>query len=134
MDTQALKILENNRSGYFATIDGDKPRVRPFEFQFEDGGKLWFGTNNKKEVFSQLRKNSAFEFTTTSPEMVWVRISGNAVFSDDMRIKERIMAENNLVRSIYKSADNPVFEVFYIDHGHIIVSDFSGNPPKVSQF
>ena len=134
MDSQALKILGNNRSGYFATIDGDRPRVRPFEFQFEDGGKLWFCTSNKKDVYTQLRTNPSFEFSTTSPEMVTVRVSGEAVFSDDPRIKERIITENKLVGSIYKSADNPVFAVFYIEHGRMIVSDFSGNPPKVSQF
>lgn len=134
MDTQALKILENNRSGYLATVEGDKPRVRPFEFQFDDGGKLWFCTGNKKDVYTQLRKKPSFEFSTTSPEMVTVRVGGEAVFSDDMRIKERIITENKLVGSIYKSADNPVFSVFCIEHGRIIVSDFSGNPPKVSQF
>lgn len=134
MDTQALTILENNRSGYFATVDGDRPRVRPFEFQFEDGGKLWFCTNIKKDVYAQLRTNPWFEFSTTSPEMVTVRVGGEAVFSDDMKIKERIISGNKLVGSIYKSADNPVFAVFCLEHGRIMISDFSGNPPKVSQF
>jgi uncharacterized pyridoxamine 5'-phosphate oxidase family protein len=134
MDTHVLKHLEANRSGFFATIDGNKPRVRPFEFQFEDKGRLFFCTSNKKDVYAQLKKNPSFEFSSTSPEYVTVRLNGEAVFSDEIAVKERIIAENKLVASIYKSADNPMFSIFYIEHGKTIVSDFSGNPSKHAEF
>jgi len=85
-------------------------------------------------VYTQLKKNPWFEFSTTTPEMVTVRVGGEAIFSDEIRIKERIISGNKLVGSIYKSADNPVFAVFCLEHGRIMVSDFSGNPPKICQF
>jgi uncharacterized pyridoxamine 5'-phosphate oxidase family protein len=42
---EVLRILEKNRSGYFATVDNDKPEIRPFEFQFDEDGRLCFCTN-----------------------------------------------------------------------------------------
>lgn len=29
----------------------------------------------------------------------------------------------------YQTADNPIFEVFYLEDPHGIIADFSGNPP-----
>ena len=30
----------------------------------------------------------------------------------------------------YQTADNPIFEVFYLANAKAVISDFSGNPPK----
>jgi uncharacterized pyridoxamine 5'-phosphate oxidase family protein len=51
-----------------------------------------------------------------------------------MRIKEKTLAGNELVKSIYKSADNPIFKTFYIEHGSAIIGDFSGQPPRQFTF
>ena len=134
MDQQMVTIMNENRSGYLASIDKGRPRVRPFEFQFEESGRLVFCTNNKKEIFEQLTKNPDIEFSTTSPQMVTVRIQGKVRFKDDKKAKERIISENKLVGSLYKTADNPIFEVFYLEHGDVIISDFSGNPPRKFSF
>ena len=40
----------------------------------------------------------------------------------------------DLVRSIYKTADNPVFEIFCLEHGKAARSEFSGQPPRVVEF
>lgn len=29
----------------------------------------------------------------------------------------------------YQTADNPIFEVFYLENPHGVIADFSGNPP-----
>lgn len=79
-------------------------------------------------------KNPFVEFTSTSKEMVTVRLSGEAVFTQDMSIKQRVLEKQPMVKNIYKSADNPIFEVFYIEHGEAIVSDFSGQPPRKVSF
>ena len=33
------------------------------------------------------------------------------------------------IRDRYNRADNPIFEVFYLDEPHGVIADFSGNPP-----
>ena len=37
-----IKFLQANSTGFLATIDEGKPRVRPFQFMFEEDGKLFF--------------------------------------------------------------------------------------------
>ncbi|GAB6154669.1 hypothetical protein JCM17380_34190 [Desulfosporosinus burensis] len=66
------------------------------------------------------------EFTSTSKDMVTVRLSGEVIFSQDLGMKEKILESNPMVKGLCKSADNPIFEIFFVEHGEIIVSDFSG--------
>ncbi len=37
---------------------------------------------------------------------------------------------NPIVKGQYDKADNPIFEVFYLDDAKAVIADFSGNPPK----
>lgn len=53
---------------------------------------------------------------------------GKAVFEENMQAKEMCIA-NPIVKSQYGTADNPIFEVFYLEDAHGVIADFSGNPP-----
>lgn len=130
----AIKFLQENPNGFLATVDNGKPRVRPFQFQLEDSGKLYFSTNNTKDVFKQLKANPLVEFSSSSPTFAWIRLSGEVKFSSDMGIKSKIFETNELVKSIYQTLDNPVFQIFYLDHGTAVLADFSGELPKTITF
>jgi uncharacterized pyridoxamine 5'-phosphate oxidase family protein len=126
-----VKFLAENPVQYLSSIGLDgKPKVRPFQFMIEEGGRLFFCTNNTKDVFSQLKKHPYVELSVASPTAAWIRLSGRAVFSKDLELKRKIIAGNELVRSIYKNAENPTFEIFYLDEAGAVIADFSGNPPK----
>lgn len=128
---EVLDFLKENPVQYFATIGGDgKPKVRPFQFMIEQDGKLYFCTNNEKIVYSEIQNQPYVELCTSSPTFTWIRLSGKAVFSNDMTIKEKIIASSPLVKQLYKVASNPIFEIFYLDEAKAVISDFSGNPPK----
>jgi len=131
---EAVKFLQENITGYLATVEGGKPKVRPFQFMLEDSGKLYFCTANTKDVYHQLKANPFVEFSSSSPNFTWIRLNGEAKFSSDLAIKEKILDVSPLVKSIYQTADNPIFEAFYIDHGTAIIADFSGQPPKKIEF
>lgn len=53
---------------------------------------------------------------------------GKAVFENNMEVKEGCM-KNPIVKEQYQTADNPIFEVFYLENAHGVIADFSGNPP-----
>lgn len=131
-----IQALQANRTGFLATVEQGQPRTRPFEFQFEEHGKFFFCTATTKDVYQQLQRTPYVEFATASPNKQWltVRLRGNVEFSDDRGVKERIINTNALVRSIYKTPDNPAFAIFYIEHGQAVMFDFSGNPPRTFQF
>ncbi|RDU23527.1 hypothetical protein DWV06_09230 [Anaerosacchariphilus polymeriproducens] len=62
------------------------------------------------------------------------RIEGKVEFSKDIKVKEKIMEKFPPIKMLYKSADNSMFEVFYLEHGTAIVSDLSGTPPRKFEF
>ena len=128
---EVVEFLKANRVQYLATagLDG-RPKVRPFQFMFERDGQLWFCTNNQKDVYAQLQRDPWLEMCATDPSMAWMRLSGRAVFEDNRWIKEAVLAHCPLVKSLYATADNPVFEVFYLAEVRAVIADFSGRPPR----
>ena len=125
-------FLTKSRIQYLATLGNDgKPKVRPFQFMLEEDGKLYFCTSNQKEVYKEIVKHLYTEFCASGENFSWIRLNGKAVFSNDILIKKKIQDESSLVKSIYKKPDNPVFEVFYLADAEAIITDFSGNPPKI---
>lgn len=131
---EVLKLLKESGYGFLATVDNGKPRVRPFGFMFEEEEKLYFCTNNKKEVYRQLIALPYVEYSVTSKDMVTARVSGKVIFTEDMDKKEKALNASELVKRGYKTPDNPIFKVFYIEHGTAVISDFSGHLPKKIEF
>lgn len=131
---EIIKILNENVNGYMATVDDGKPRVRPIGFMLEDEGKLYFCTNSMKDVYRQLKTTPYVEYSVTTKDMVTLRVSGEIKFSEDIAIKEKVLNVYKPVKRGYKSPDNPIFKVFYIEHGTATISDFSGMPPKKVEF
>ena len=131
---EIFKLLKENVNGYLATVDEGKPRVRPFGFMLEEEGKFYFCTNSMKDVYRQLTVIPYVEYSVTTKDMVTLRVSGEIKFCEDMGIKEKVINVYEPVKNGYKSAANPIFKVFYIEHGIATISDFSGKPPKKIEF
>ncbi|MTV50894.1 pyridoxamine 5'-phosphate oxidase [Heliobacillus mobilis] len=114
---EAIEFLNAHKTGCFATVENGKPRVRPWAFMLEDGGKFWFCTANNKDVYRQLKENPHMEFTSWEVFTIF-RISGEVKFSQDIEMKKKILEENPGLKSLY-GANDPVFEIFYLEHGNI---------------
>lgn len=123
---EILKFLKDNAPFFVSTVDGGNPRVRPFGFVMEFEGKLWFSTNNKKNVYKQLKANPHVELSTASPDGRWIRVKGKAVFGSDLtaRAKARALKVSSVLTKLY-SLDSPIFEVFYLDEGEATFSSMT---------
>ena len=126
---KVVEFLKANPVQYLAIVGRDgKAKCRPFMFCCAHDGKLWFCTNNTKDVYKDMQENPEIEVSVSSPEYAWIRLAGKAVYENNMAVKE-ICMQNPIVKGQYGEASNPVFEVFYIKNTHGIIADFSGNPP-----
>lgn len=56
----------------------------------EDGGKLYFCTNNEKDVFKQIKNNPYVEVCVSNSKFQWMRLNGKVKFSNDMDIKKKL--------------------------------------------
>lgn len=127
---EVVTFLQQNPVQYLATIGRDgKAKCRPFMFAGEMDGKLWFCTNNQKDVYKDMQANPYVEVTVASPAYAWIRLNGKAVFENNRAVKEMCL-QNPIVKGQYETASNPIFEVFYLEGAHAVIADFSGNPPK----
>ncbi len=125
-----VTFLKENPVQYLATVGRDgKAKCRPFMFCCEYDGKLWFSTNNTKNVYKDMQDNPYIEISVSSPAFAWLRLSGKAIFENNMAVKEECMG-NPIIKGQYQTADNPIFVVFYLENAHAVLADFSGNPSK----
>lgn len=127
---EVVKFLSENPVQYLASVGLDgKAKCRPFMFAVEQGGKLWFCTNNQKQVYREIQANPNVELSISSPTYAWIRLNGKVVFENNMEIKEACML-NPIVKGQYDNASNLIFEVFYLEDAKATIADFSGNPPQ----
>ena len=127
---EVVEFLQENPVQYLATVGRDgKAKCRPFMFCFEKDNRLWFCTNNQKDVYKDMQANPEVEVSVSTPTYAWIRLNGKVVFENNMEVKEECM-NNPIVKGQYNSANNPIFEVFYLEDAHAVIADFSGNPPK----
>jgi len=127
-----VDFLKKSQTQYLATIGMDgKPKVRPFQFKLEDGGKLYFSTTNDKQVYQEIVRHPYVELCACGEHWSWLRLSGRVVFSQDRSIKSRIIEEAiPLIKAVYKTPDNPLWALFYLDEATATIADLSGNPPQ----
>lgn len=106
---------------YMATIGTDgKPKVRPVQYMVIEDGKMWFCTNSKKLMYQELMENPFLELCGSKLEedeimTPWIRLSAEAVFEENKKVKELIILKSSIVKRLYKNdIDNPIFKVFYL--------------------
>ncbi len=120
-----LGVLKENPNGVLATQDGKNVQTRVFQYLFSDGDKAFFCTSSEKPVYTQLLENPSVSFCTYSSAYSPVlSLNGDAFFVDDLALKTRALDENPGIKSIYISAENPVFKIFYIEIKEVVLFDF----------
>ena len=107
-----------NEAGTFflATVDGDKPKVRPLGLHFEMDGKVLFGIGDFKNVYRQLVKNPNTEIVACKPNGHWLRYTGKAVFETDPKYAEAFLEMMPMLRGIYNDQTGHKMMVFHLEN------------------
>ena len=113
-----FKTLSANPNLVLATVDSQgKPHTRIIQYLFEIEGKIYFCTNNTKKMSVQMKENNHISIISYAPDFSAIaRINGDVTFLDDMNLKARALDENPGIKSIYKDATNPTFEICSISN------------------
>ncbi|MDR3280916.1 MAG: pyridoxamine 5'-phosphate oxidase family protein [Synergistaceae bacterium] len=128
---QVVDLFHQAGVFFFATVDGDHARVRPFGFIMEFEGRLYFTTGNKKPVYSQLKKYPHTEMSAMLPDNKWIRLEGKAVFDGSMPAKRKAFEVLPDFKHIYQSPENPDFEVFYLEAPSASICSMTEPPRKI---
>jgi uncharacterized pyridoxamine 5'-phosphate oxidase family protein len=128
---EIIKFLQDCKVFFLATAEGDQPRVRPMGFVMNYNGKLSFGTNNKKDMFKQMKANPKIEICASSQDGKWLRICGSVAFNPDRAAKEKALEIVPILKNMY-SADDGIFEIFHFEKAIAVFSDMQGGKKEIN--
>ena len=96
------KFIDEAKVFYLATVEDDKPHVRPLGAHKLIDGKLYFMVGDFKNVYKQLLKNCNCELVASKANGEWIRISGNAIFEKDFTKSDEMMNNNKNLKELYE--------------------------------
>lgn len=126
---EVFELLKKIGTYYLATVDGDKPRVRPFGTVDLYNGKLYIQTGKKKDVSKQIEKNPNVELCAFQ-DGVWVRVAGKLVNDDSREAKKHMLDNYPNLRGMYNEDDNNT-QVLYFEYGVATIYSFTSQPKVI---
>ena len=131
---RVIDILNKTQFGALATIEKDKPRVRPFQFQFAVNNRLYFCSSATKNVVKQIIDNPFIEYTAFDKALNYIRISGKVNFSNDTLIRVKVFRCNPYYKEKFIKPENTDLVIFFIEHGEAMLGNFDSYPPEIVKF
>ena len=126
---EVFELLKKIGTYYLATVDGDKPRVRPFGTVDLYNGKLYIQTGKKKDVSKQIEKNPNVELCAFQ-DGVWVRVAGKLVNDDSREAKKHMLNNYPSLRGMYNEDDDNT-QVLYFEDGVATIYSFTSQPKVI---
>lgn len=123
---ETYEFLKKCNVFYLATIDKDKPRVRPFGAIniFED--KIYLQTGKRKNVSKQIQLNNNVEICGFI-NGEWIRIETKLIRDDRLEAKESMLNNNPELKSMYDAKDDNT-EVLYLTNSISTIYSFTKEP------
>lgn len=117
LDLQKIEdFLDANAPAFLATIGTcGNPRVRPMQSALLYENKIYFCTSTTKNLYRHIQAHKGIEICACARDATFLRLRAEAVFSDSMAVKIAMFSKYAEVESIYKTPQNPIFTVFYLD-------------------
>lgn len=127
---EVYEFLKSCETYYLSTLDGDRPRVRPFGTVDLFEGKLYIQTGRKKEVSKQMHINPHIEICAFG-DGKWLRVAASAVFDDNIEAERHLLAAYPALDGLYAPGDGNN-EVFYLKDATATFSSFTDAPRTVT--
>ena len=127
---RVYKFLEEAKTYYLATVEGDQPRVRPFGAVLLYNGRLYLQTGKVKAVSKQLAANPKAEICAFH-NGTWLRVAGELINDDDRNVKVAMLDKMPSLKSMY-SADDDNTQVLYFRNATATFSSFTAPSETVT--
>jgi uncharacterized pyridoxamine 5'-phosphate oxidase family protein len=124
---KVLDFLKKNNIFYVATVDGDKPAIRPFGAVTEINGRLYIVTNNKKDVYRQMTKNPVIAICCMDQDGTWLRLTANVETDPQKKSRVKMLEDIPALKTMY-NADDGLVEVLFLKDAVATFYPPSGDP------
>ena len=127
---RVCQFLDEARTYYLATAEGDQPRVRAFGTALLYDGKLYIQTGKVKPVSHQIAANPKVEICAFSNGR-WIRIAGELVNDDDRDVKVAMLEKMPSLKGMYDPDDGNM-QMLYFTNAVATISSFTEAPETFS--
>lgn len=124
---EVLQFIQANKVFFLATVDGDRPKLRPLGFVMEYEGKIYFGVGQQKEVYRQMEANPKVQICSVAQDGHWLRLSGKAVFDMRPEVFEAAVKVLPVLGEMYSPALGNKLGTFYLTEAQGLIYDMAGN-------
>ena len=120
---EIFEFLNNCNEYFLATIDDNKPRVRPFGTINLFENKLYIQTGKSKDVYKQIIKNPYVELCAFK-DGKWIRLEGKLIEDNRIEAKKNMLDKYPELRGMYNENDDNTV-VFYFEDAKATISSFT---------
>ena len=128
---EVYDFLKKCEPYYLATVDGDRPKVRPFGTIDLFEGKLYIQTGKVKEVSKQMLANPYIEICGMA-DGKWIRVEATAVSDENIEAETHMLEAYPMLKDRYAPGDGNM-QVLYLKDATCTISGF-GQEDKVIKF
>lgn len=126
---EVYEFLKSCNTYYLATVEGDRPRVRPFGTVDLYNGRLYIQTGRSKAVSRQLAGNAHIEICAFDGEH-WLRISATAAEDPDIGAQRHLLDAYPSLLEMYQPGDGNT-QLFYLKDAEATFYSFTEEPRTV---
>jgi len=116
-----VRFANEHRICYFATTEGDQPRIRPLGMWFADGNGFYFQTESVKSLCKQLKNNNKVELCFYAPDPApgtIMRASGTVEFINDPGLRSKVLSDRPFLKSLgIQGPEDPLLVIFRVCSG-----------------
>ena len=123
---RVCEFLKKAEVYYLATVEADRPRVRPFGTVNEFEGRLYIQTGKVKPVSRQLSENNKAELCAFCGGE-WLRVSCELIEDDRIEAKKSMLDAYPTLRGMYNECDGNT-QVFYMQNATATLCAFGKAP------
>ena len=112
---EALDIISDAGFGFLATLEGNKPRVRPMMPYLSEDGTLLLALLSRSRTIPQIKANPNVEVCFVDRKMWYCRVSGTATISDEITKKQMVFENVPMLRQYFAGPEDPNFYLAVIE-------------------
>jgi len=123
---EVYEFLKKCKTYYLATIEDNKPRVRPFGTIDMFENNLYIQTGKIKKVSKQIHLNPSIEICGMY-DGDWIRLNCNAIEDDRVEARKHMLDAYPELQGMYKEDDGNT-EVFKLTNCEATIYSFTKEP------
>jgi pyridoxamine 5'-phosphate oxidase len=109
------KFLNEHPASFFATTEGDQPRVRGMGLVKADEKGLLYQTSDVKDVWNQVVNNAKVEACFNDLQAnIQIRVTGTVEIIEDQAVKEEIVVKRPFLKPLVEKRGYGPIKVFRV--------------------